>query len=263
MSDFTSLDLSVVDGVATITLNRPEAANSIDVTMSAELLKASLAVASDPQVRVLILTGAGRLFSAGGDLAFMATLGDKIGEGLREVTANLHSALATLSHMNAPVITAINGTAAGAGFSLAITGDFVIASDRAKFTMAYTAAGLAPDGSSTYYLPRLVGIRRAKELMITNRLLNAAEALEWGLINEVVPADELMTRANALAAQLATGATCAFGEVKRMLHASFQNGLETQMQMETNAIANMSRTADGQEGVAAFLGKRKPEFKGC
>jgi 2-(1,2-epoxy-1,2-dihydrophenyl)acetyl-CoA isomerase len=164
--------------------------------------------------------------------------------------------------MNKPVITAINGTAAGAGFSLAIAGDFVISADTAKYTLAYTAAGLSPDGSSTYVLPRLVGMRKAMELMITNRVLSAAEALDWGLVSEVVPTADVMTRANELASQLANGPSSAFGQVKHLLMSSFQNGYETQLQLETDGIANMAATSDGKEGIAAFLAKRKPSFTG-
>jgi 2-(1,2-epoxy-1,2-dihydrophenyl)acetyl-CoA isomerase len=130
------------------------------------------------------------------------------------------------------------------------------------FTSAYTAASLTPDGSSTYFVPRLVGMRRAMELMLTNRRLSAQEALEWGLINQVVAPDELMPTATALAHELAGGGTLAFGGVKRMLHESLSGTLETQMEMEARSIAQMSNTDDGREGIAAFFEKRRPEFKG-
>lgn len=262
MTDLENLTLELDNGIATITLNRPDAANSFNLGLSIDLLTASATLAGNPEVRAVIITGNGKMFCAGGDLAYMAQNTDRMGETLRLITANLHAALATLAQMNAPVITAINGTAAGAGFSLAIAGDFAISSELAKFTMAYTGAGLAPDGSSTFHLPRLVGQRRAKELMITNRVLSAQEALDWGLLNEVVAANELADRARALAEQLAAGPTCAYGEVKRMLQASSKNGLETQMQIESNAISAMAASEDGREGVSAFLEKRRPHFKG-
>ncbi len=164
--------------------------------------------------------------------------------------------------MDAPLIAAVNGIAAGAGFSFAAACDLAIAAESATFTSAYTASALTPDGSSTYFVPRLVGMRRAMELMLTNRRLSAAEALEWGLINQVVPDDELMATAQRMAAKLAAGGTLAFGAVKRMLHESFSGTLETQMEMEARAIAAMSHTKDGREGIDAFLNKRKPEYRG-
>jgi 2-(1,2-epoxy-1,2-dihydrophenyl)acetyl-CoA isomerase len=164
--------------------------------------------------------------------------------------------------MDAPVIMAINGSAAGAGFSLAIAGDFAIAAQSARFTMAYTAAGLSPDGSSSYFLPRRVGIMRARELMMTNRRLSAEQALDWGLVNQVEADEALMVSAMQLAGTLAKGPTKAFGQVKKLLNSSYDSGLETQMQYEADSIAAMASTADGAEGVSAFLEKRKAVFSG-
>ncbi len=149
-----------------------------------------------------------------------------------------------------------------AGFSLAAAADITIAADHAKFTMAYTNAGLSPDGSSTYFLPRRIGDRKARELMLTNRVLSAAEAADWGIIHQGVPADEVESTVDALAKQLANGPTLAFGSVKTLLNQSFDNGLETQMELETREIARLSATADGQEGIQAFLTKRRPAFTG-
>jgi 2-(1,2-epoxy-1,2-dihydrophenyl)acetyl-CoA isomerase len=171
-------------------------------------------------------------------------------------------ATSRFSRMRAPLVVAVNGTAAGAGMSLAVSGDLVLAADVAKFTMAYTAAGLSPDGSSSYFLPRLIGLRRTQELMLTNRRLSAQEAFEWGLVNRVVAADDLQQQARALAAQLAQGPTRAFGTVKRLLNESFTGTLETQMELEARGIAAMAGTPDGREGIQAFLEKRKPSFSG-
>jgi 2-(1,2-epoxy-1,2-dihydrophenyl)acetyl-CoA isomerase len=165
--------------------------------------------------------------------------------------------------MDAPLVVAVNGTAAGAGFSVAISGDLVLAAESAKFAMAYTAAGLSPDGSSSFFLPRLVGMRRAQELMLTNRRLSAAEALDWGLVSQVVPDAELADTAFALAKQLAAGPTRALGMVKKLLATSFQESLETQMELEARGIAEMAGTADGREGIDAFLSKRAPGFRGA
>jgi 2-(1,2-epoxy-1,2-dihydrophenyl)acetyl-CoA isomerase len=250
------------DGVATLTLNRPNAANSIDIPLARELLDAAIVCDDDPETRAVILTGAGKMFSAGGDLRSFADAGDGISSRLKELTVYLHAAISRLTRMNAPVIAAVNGIAAGAGFSLAIAADLTIASDAAAFVMAYTNAGLVPDGSSTFFLPRRIGDRRARELMLTNRRLSAAEAFEWGLVNQVVPAAELTATVAKLAAALAAGPTRSFGATKALLNETFEHGLEAQMELEARAIAAASITPDGQEGIRAFLDKRKPAFSG-
>ncbi len=252
----------VEGAVARITLNRPEAANGLNVEMAHELMLAAIECDESSQIRAAVLTGSGKMFCAGGDLKSFAAFGDRLPHKLKEITAYLHAATSRFARMRAPLIGAINGMAAGAGFSIAVACDMVVAADNAKFTMAYTAAGLVPDGSSSYFLPRLIGLRRTQELMLTNRRLSAEEALEWGLVNQVVPADELMVAANALAEKLASGATGSFGEVKKLMVETFGQSLEGQMELEARAIAAMSRTPDGQEGIAAFLEKRKPSFKG-
>ena len=173
-----------------------------------------------------------------------------------------HAAVSRFSRMDAPLIAAVNGMAAGAGFSLAAACDLSVAAESARFASQYTAASLSPDGSSTYFVPRLVGTRRAMELMLTNRRLSAAEALEWGLINAVVPDDELKAHVGELAQTLARGATLAFGSVKRLLHDSLSATLETQMETEAREIASLTKSRDGREGVRAFLEKRAPEFIG-
>lgn len=247
--------------VVVITIDRPASANALDPTLMRELMSAAIRCDEDPGVRAVVLTGTGRYFSAGGDLAAFAGAGDEVGALVKEMTTYFHAAISRFSRMDAPLVAAVNGSAAGAGLALAAASDLVIASDEAVFTCAYTAAALTPDGSSTYFLPRLVGMRRAMELMLTNRRLSAAEALEWGLVNQVVPAAEVLDTAVALAERLAEGGTLAFGAVKRMLHESFAGTLETQMETEARIIAEMARTRDGREGVKAFLEKRKPEFE--
>ena len=259
---YENLTLERADGVATLTLNRPNAANSIDIPLARELMDAAIVCDDDPAIRAVILTGAGAMFSAGGDLRSFRTAGKDIGSRLKELTAYLHAAISRLVRMDAPLIAAVNGMAAGAGFSLAVAADLTIASDAAAFVMAYTAAGLVPDGSSTFFLPRRIGDRRARELMLTNRRLSAAEALDWGVVNQVVPAAELIPTAQKLARTLAAGPTRSFGATKALLNATFENGLETQMELEARAIAGVSIGPDGQEGIAAFLEKRKPQFSG-
>ena len=210
----------------------------------------------------MVLTGAGKMFCAGGDLGCFARAGSGARKLIMEMAGDLHMGLSRLARTSAPVIGAINGTAAGAGLSLVMACDLAIAAQSAVFTMAYTRAGLTPDGSSTFYMPRKIGDRRARELMLTNRVLSSAEALEWGVVNEVVPNEEVLPRAGALAQKLATGPTAAFGGVKTLLNGTFDQTLESQMELEARSIGDRVIGADGQEGIHAFLEKRKPAFKG-
>jgi len=251
------------DGIARITLHRPDAANALDRTMARELMEVAIDCDEDPGVRCVLLTGSGsKMFCAGGDLRAFVEAGPQGPALVKDMTAHLHSAVSRFARMDAPVVAAVNGTAAGGGFSLMCGCDLVLSVPSAKFTMAYTRAGLSPDGSSTFYLARFVGLRRAYELALTNRVLSADEALEWGLINRIVPEADLMTEANALAAQLAAGPTAALGVTKRLLLDGAAETLETQMERESRGIAAMLRHADGQEGTKAFLDKRKPVFRG-
>ncbi len=262
MKNYSTLLFSIESHIATITLNRPSSANSMNMTMGEELQAVANLCAQDKDIRAVILTGAGAFFSSGGDLKAFADFGDAIGGKLHQLTDHLHAAVSALLHMRAPLIVAVNGAAVGAGFSLAMAGDFVLAADNAKFAMAYTAAGLSPDGGASYFLPRLVGLRRAQELMIGNRKLTAEEALEWGMISRVCPADQLQLEARALAQSLASGATQAIGTVKQLLLTTFSNSPEAQMALEGQSISHLSTCHDGQEGIHAFLEKRTPIFTG-
>jgi 2-(1,2-epoxy-1,2-dihydrophenyl)acetyl-CoA isomerase len=261
--EYETLLFDVKDRVAKIVLNRPEAANVIDKTLAQELMQAAIRCDEEAEIRAVLLTGSGRFFSAGGDLKAFAAGGEAISAGIKELTVYLHAAISRLARMDAPVVVAVNGTAAGGGMSLAVAGDLVVAAESAKFTMAYTAAGLSPDGSATYFLPRLIGLRRSQELMLTNRRLSASEALEWGLVSRVVPDADLLAEAEALARSLGQGPTRALGMVKTLLHGSFAGTLETQMELEARGIAAMAASADGQEGIRAFVEKRKPKFVGA
>jgi 2-(1,2-epoxy-1,2-dihydrophenyl)acetyl-CoA isomerase len=164
--------------------------------------------------------------------------------------------------MNAPLIVAVNGVAAGAGFSFVGFADMVIASTNASFVSAYSKAGLTPDGSSTYFLPRIIGSRRYLELVMSNRILTANEALEWGLVNKVVDFNELKNESVNLAQQLAEGPSVAFGKLKNLVHNSFLDSLEGQMEFEARMISESAKTKDGINGVDAFVNKKKPSFKG-
>lgn len=256
---FTTLEFNVRAGVAFLTLNRPNALNSLNLAMGRELLAAALQCENDSTVRAVVISGAGKAFCAGGDLREMHSQGPSPEPYLHELTTHLHTAISVFTRMKAPVIAAINGAAAGAGVGLAAMADLAVAAQSAKFTLAYTAAALTPDASTTFYLPRLVGWKRAAELMLLNRTLSADEALNWGMINSVVPDEDLATKAAELAARLASGPQQAFGTVKRLLAYS-AGALETQMVEEGRAIANQSTNAEAREGIAAYLQKRKPIF---
>ena len=203
--DYETLTYELRDHVAHITLNRPEDANAINLQMAVDLMQVSLATSSDANVRAILLTGTGRFFCAGGDLKSFAAQGDGLPAHMKEVTTFLHGAISRFTRGDAPLIAAINGVAAGAGMSLACSCDIVLAAESARFTMAYTKAGLTPDGSSTYFLPRKVGLRRALELTLLNPMVDAAQAQEYGLVTRVVPDDRLMAEATAAAAEVAAG----------------------------------------------------------
>ena len=260
--DYQTLNFDVDSGVATITLNRPEALNAMSPAMAKELHEVALQIDANNSVRAVILTGTGKAFCAGGDLGAFVAAGEQARTLILQMTGDLHLALSRLSRNRAPVIAALNGTAAGAGFSLAMAADLAIAEEQAVFTMAYTNAGLSPDGSSTYFMPRKIGDRRTRELMLTNRLLTAPEALDWGVVNQVVESGGALAAARVMAAGMAQGPTEAYAQVKRLLDSSFSQSLETQMELEARAIADQVASVDGQEGMLAFVEKRKPQLRG-
>jgi 2-(1,2-epoxy-1,2-dihydrophenyl)acetyl-CoA isomerase len=249
------------NNVAHVTLNRAQAGNALDLEMAKQLMAAALRCEGDASVRAVLLKGAGKSFCAGGDVkVFLAQ--KELPAYLREITSYLHLAISRFARLDAPVIAAVRGSAAGGGFSLAISSDLVIAAESANFLMAYSKIGMAPDGGSTYFLPRLVGLKRAIELALTNRVLSAREACDWGIVTEVVPPENLESRAEELARSLAQGPTGAFGSAKSLLHGGWNQTLETQMEMESRAIAETGGTSDGQEGIRAFVEKRKARFGG-
>ncbi|MFC2040863.1 enoyl-CoA hydratase/isomerase family protein [Chloroflexota bacterium] len=259
---YKTLLFDVRDNVAHITLNRPEAANCLNNEMSVDLMHAAIRCSEAPEIRAVVIAGAGSTFSGGGDLKSFAAQGEHLPHHLKEVTTYFHAAISRLVRMDAPVVAAVHGSAAGAGMSLACACDIVFAAESARFIVAYNRVGLTPDGSSTYFLPRIVGLKRALELTLTNRVLSAQEALEWGIVTKVVPEVELLAQAYDLAKQLAGGATKAIGASKRLLHNSWTETLETQMERESQAIAGAAHTDDARAGITAFIEKRAAEFKG-
>ncbi len=255
--------LDVRDGVAHLTLNRPDAANAIDLALASALQEAAAEIAATEGVRVVVLRGAGDRFCGGGDVPSFAGAGDTLADELHAVLAELHPAVELLASLDAPVVAAVQGSAAGAGLALVAGADLAIATASAKFVMAYTAIGLVPDGGSTWYLPRAVGMRRALELALTNRVLSAEEACAWGLVNRVVEDDELAEAVDVLVASLVAGATKALGSTKALIRASLAATLDAQLAHEASRMVLAGGSADGQEGVAAFVEKRPPHFSGA
>jgi len=259
---FEFLKYEISNRVATITLDRPEAANGLNLGLAQELAQAAKDVAENLDVKAVILTSNGRFFCAGGDVKAMHDAPDGMaGKTVRAIADALHEAIESFSNMNPPLICAVNGTAAGAGFSVAVMGDMAIASESAKFTMAYSNIGLSPDGSSSFYLPRLIGLRKTQELMYTNRVLSAKEALNWGLLNDVVPDKELLPTAQKLAQKFVSGSLKSNASIKTLLRESGFNNLHQQLKLESDTIEVCADGDDGKEGVASFVEKRKPNFK--
>jgi 2-(1,2-epoxy-1,2-dihydrophenyl)acetyl-CoA isomerase len=248
--------------VALVRLNRPERYNALNHVMGRELLDLAVEITHNPAYRVMVLTGMGKAFCSGGDIKSFVEQGDQISRHVDRMVVDLHAYVSRIIRMPKPVIAAVNGPAAGAGFSLAMACDLVVASSDAVFTMAYTGIGASPDGSSTFTVPRLVGLRRALELAMTNRLLNAQEALDWGLVNRVIPAASFEAEALAFARELANGPTVAYGNVKALMYHSLNEHLESQMELESRAITVAAKTQDFREGTKAFVEKRKAVFRG-
>jgi len=249
-------------GVATITLNRPDVLNSFNRAMAAEVRQALAHAGADPVVRALMLTGAGRAFCAGQDLAEAMPkegpapdLGDIVARGYNPIVR-------TIRQLDKPVVCAVNGVAAGAGANLAFACDFVLASSDATFIQSFSKIGLVPDTGGTFFLPRLIGMARATALMMLADKVTAQDAVTIGLIFRVIDSASLLAEATALARQLATRPTRGLGLIKRALNASATNGLDEQLALEAQLQAEAGSTADYREGVKAFLEKRPPMFIG-
>jgi 2-(1,2-epoxy-1,2-dihydrophenyl)acetyl-CoA isomerase len=250
--------LDIRDRIAFLTLARPDVGNTMNLEFGRDFLAAALMIGGSG-VRAVVLSGEGKNFCFGGDLRGMIASGSDVTTYLMELTANLHRGMAHLAAQAAPVIAAVQGAAAGGGLGLVLMADIVIAARSARFAPAYTGVGLTPDAGCTYLLPRVIGAKRAVEMLLTNRVLDARQAQEWGLVNTVVEDQELAASAAALAARLSEGPAGAYGTVKRLL-AESQPGYVEQMAREGRAISAQAATAEGAEGIAAFLAKRAPRF---
>lgn len=247
--------------VAHLVLNRPEAGNAIDMAMAEALGAAASVVAVDPMVRCVTLTGAGRLFCAGGDVGGMAKAGDEAPAFLRTLADTLHKAIVTLTRMQKPLVTLVNGPAAGAGLSLAILGDIVIAAEAATFTAAYTGIGLTPDGGMSWLLPRVAGLRRAQSMILTNERVGSAEAARIGLVTRVVADAELGDAGRDAASRMVAAPTMAIGAARGLLLAGSSAAFESHLNSEAATIAAAGGRPEAQEGLAAFLARRRPAFE--
>jgi 2-(1,2-epoxy-1,2-dihydrophenyl)acetyl-CoA isomerase len=255
--------LDVTDGVATLRLNRPDDGNAINPDMAANLAEAATQIAENAHVRAVLIAANGPNFTVGGDLSvFAETAPDQLPNQLRRMIDGFHLAIERLTTIDAPIVAAVRGGAAGGGLGLLYAADIAVAADDARFAIGYGALGLTADGGNTWFLPRMVGMRRAQELFLLNRRLTAQEAFEFGLVSRLAPSDAVETEAAALAAKLATGPTRAYGAVRRMLRQSFETGLSDQLDAEKESLVAASGTSDAQEGIAAFVAKRRPQFRG-
>jgi 2-(1,2-epoxy-1,2-dihydrophenyl)acetyl-CoA isomerase len=267
MTDRKKVLYEVNGNTGTITLNRPERLNALDAETIAELYQKAITAGADGDIRVVLIKGAGRGFCAGGDVKNMMSQvmsnPDKSAAVVAKETAGmLHAFIAELRRMPKPVVTAVNGPCAGAGVGIALAGDIVWASASASFNLAYTKIGLSPDGGTSYLLPRAVGEKMAMELYLTSRKVDAEEALKIGLVTRVVANQEFELAIAGLVGQLAAGPTRAYAEAKALVTQSLREGLETQMEMETQGLGRAVTSEDFMEGVSAFVAKRSPEFHG-
>lgn len=259
MGDKTVL-LEKNNGIATITLNRPEAMNSLNKELVDEFIATLTVIKDDPEIRTVILTGAGKAFCAGGDLFYLASLTEPI--VAHRFIAQAGKIIGLIMGMEKPVIAMVNGVAAGAGFNIAMACDIVIAAKSAKFVQSFSKVGLVPDCGGFYLLPRVVGMHKAKELMFTADLIDAETALKLGVLNSVVEEAELGAAVNKMAARLAAGAPVALTFIKKMVNRSDGLDLASTLAFEEDMQCICMQTADHQEGVKAFKEKRPPVFQG-
>ena len=252
-----------VDGpIARIVFNRPKVLNALSVAAAEAFLAACKSVAADSGNRVVIIAGEGRAFMAGGDISAFEGSAAEVRMRVPTIMEPLHEGLEILAGLPRPVVASLQGAVAGAGMSIALSTDLAIAADNAIFTLAYSKLGTSPDGSSSWTLPRLVGLRKAMEIALLSDVYDAPEALRLGLVNSVVPAADLASETDKLARRLADGPTFAFGRTKALLRGSLDNSLHDQLAAEAAGFGACIGTADFAEGVGAFLGKRQPTFKG-
>lgn len=251
------LHVECAGSVARIVLNRPDAGNTIDEAMADAFANAVEEIAKDHTIRVVVLTGKGPLFCGGGDVRAMAAAPDGAAAVIDRITSNLHRGILALAEMPKVLVTIVNGPAAGAGLGLAILGDIVIASEKAHFTSAYTAIGMTPDGATSWLLPRLIGLRRALEMAVTNRRISAEEGEKIGLVTRVVQHSGLEQAEREVTQRLATGSVAAMGRARWLLATSFERSLSDHLALEARTIVESASSNEGKVGISAFLNRGK------
>jgi 2-(1,2-epoxy-1,2-dihydrophenyl)acetyl-CoA isomerase len=255
--------LTIADGIAHIRLNRPDASNGMNVELLRALCDAIMVCHGEAGIRAVLVTGEGRHFCAGGDVHVFASKGEALPDYIRQATSYLQTAVAGLIHLQAPVIVAVQGFAAGGGgFGLVCAADIVVAGASSKFLAGATRVGMAPDAGVSVTLPRLVGLRRATMILLTNPTLSAQDALDLGIVSRVVPDTDLATEAMTLAREIAAGAPLANAATKRLLWTGLGSSVEDCLPDEARTVAELSGTADSREGLAAVIERRRPVFKG-
>lgn len=258
-----TIEYSVVDGVAQVILNRPEQRNAIDLRMGEETLIVARAIARDPGVRAVLVAGNGPALTVGGDIDFFTTATPgTLGALAERMTNPFHEAFRILERIEAPIVTAVQGAAAGGGLGYVYAADIVVAEPNAFFCTAFAGIGLSGDGGGTWQLPRIVGESRARRMYLENLRVDAATAQEWGLVAEVVPAEQLREIALAKATRFATGPTRAYGRQRQLLRESWGNTFAEQLRAESQGILETGGTRDAQHAVASFIVGRKPSFEG-
>jgi 2-(1,2-epoxy-1,2-dihydrophenyl)acetyl-CoA isomerase len=258
-----TIEYTVTDSVATVCLNRPDVRNAIDMQMAEETLTVARRIATDDSIRAVLICGNGPALTVGGDIDyFLAHSGERFGALFAQMTTPFHEAFRVLSRIEAPIVTAAHGAVAGGGLGFVYAADLVIAAEDTKFVTAFAGLGVSGDGGGTWHLPRLIGPRRAAEAYLRNRPIDAPEALEWGLINEIVPAEQLRSRAEAVARELANGPTRGFARMRALLRDSWRNDLSTQLQAETEAIRDTGDTMDAGRAINDFPARHRGEFTG-
>ena len=259
---FTTISYDVRDGVGHVRFTRPEGANAVNPAFARDLRDVVIEIQFDDAVKAVSVTAEGKVFCAGGDLKEFNDAGDGLPTLATQMLVDFHAGINRMNRTPKPFVAGVSGAAGGAGLSLMSAFDLVVASEKAKFTMAYTRAGVTPDGTSTYFISRHIGVRRMLDLTLTHRVLSAAEAESWGLVNRVVAPEDVDTETASLAQQLADGPSWALGQAKRIVYEGHDSSLEKAGELEAVTIAESMRRHDGQEGIAAFVEKRAAEFTG-
>lgn len=256
------MSYEVRDRVAHVRFTRPDDANVINPASARDLREVMIAIEFDDSVKAVCCTAEGRVFCGGGDLNLFHQAGDRLPSVAAGLVIDLHAAISKMNQIPKPFVAGVRGAAGGAGMSLVSAFDLVVSSENAKYTMAYTKAGVTPDGTSSYFISRHIGVRRMMDLTLTNRVLSAAEAEAWGLVNRLVPDEAVDMAAATLAQQLADGPSRALGHAKRVVYYGADHALLEAGEFESRTITQMMTGHDAREGIAAFVEKRSPEFTG-